>query len=398
MTQKHHTTAPQRDDSERAAESRAAAALLGEVLAGTTRSVAAAHRQASDATDAIIPPWLRPWRRISRPATSAIYATVAAGVEIAPAVAAVVADVSGKPEAMALSKSPRGRAVLSVADGFWSSKVRRYPELSIQMAVRVANEDLPLTPTAVAEAFPHASGHLVIYVHGLVENDEHWRRAIGTERLPGATPVVVRYPTGDSIDSNAAAFADLVADVIAAWPTPVDTLDLIGHSMGGLVVTRAIDVARERDLGWPVVLRHTITLGTPHHGAPLARLVHGADRVLTATPVVSPVADYLWVRTPGVRDLERNPHESRAATIGGQRITAVSSSRFGAPDGLAARVVGDGVVPLPSAAAAQAAAWHVDHRTVQGVGHVALLDHASVEEVVAEVLAGGRAGEPSRDS
>lgn len=388
MTQHDTASQAQPDDTDLGAESRAAAALLGDVLAGTTRSVAAAHRQAGDISDTVIPRWLRPWRAVSRPATSAIYATVEAGVRIAPAVAAVVADVSGKPDAMALSTSPRGRAVLSLADGFWASKVRDHPELTIEMAVRVAHQDLPLTPVAVAAAFPHASGHLVIYVHGLVENDESWRRAIGTEALPGATPVVVRYPTGDSIDANAHAFAYLIADLIAAWPTPVDTIDLIGHSMGGLVITGAVTAAHELDLGWPLVVRHTVTLGTPHHGAPLARLVHGADRVLSVTPVAAPVAEYLWVRTSGVRDLERDPHRDSPAAKHPLAVTAVSSSRFGSPHGLVARIVGDGVVPLPSAAAEQAAAWHVDHRTVQGVGHVALLDHASIDEVVAHVLAG----------
>jgi hypothetical protein len=108
-------------------------------------------------------------------------------------------------------------------------------------------------------------------------------------RIPGQAPAGAlaaipeqAYGSGDTqgdVDVAAGRLADLVEDVLVAEPGV--TVDLYGHSLGGLVVRLALaDLAgRGVDLGR---IGLVATLGSPHRGAALATLVAtGNERVLT---------------------------------------------------------------------------------------------------------------------
>ena len=69
---------------------------------------------------------------------------------------------------------------------------RDRPELAIEMGVRHEGRDVVLTHDGVRAAFPDATGRLVVFLHGLCENEAYWRRH--RERL-GST---VRTSSADS--------------------------------------------------------------------------------------------------------------------------------------------------------------------------------------------------------
>ena len=50
------------------------------------------------------------------------------------------------------------------------------------------------------------------------------------------TPLLLRYNTGLRIADNGAALSLLLTDLVERWPVPVHRIDLVGHSMGGLVL------------------------------------------------------------------------------------------------------------------------------------------------------------------
>ncbi len=60
------------------------------------------------------------------------------------------------------------------------------------------------------------------------------------------TPVYLRYNTGLPVGRNGADLAWLLDDLVAAWPVPVRSIALVGHSMGGLVVRAAFHAAAHR--------------------------------------------------------------------------------------------------------------------------------------------------------
>jgi hypothetical protein len=182
--------------------------------------------------------------------------------------------------------------------------------LAIEMAVRAGGGDVGLTAGQVAAAFPGATPDLAVFVHGLAETDESWRRRAGDwapygDRLRaqfGYTPVYVRYNTGRHVSDSGRDLADLLDGLERAWPEPVREILLAGHSMGGLVIRSACHYGREASAGWVDRVRHVFYLGSPHLGAPLARAAGVAGQILGMIPETRPFAG-LAAGPASVRDL-----------------------------------------------------------------------------------------------
>src|SRR5207302_9016336 len=106
--------------------------------------------------------------------------------------------------------------------------------------------------TRYDEAATPPTGDIAVWVHGLCETDASWRlgaldhhqdpRSTHGRRLYdecGLTPVYLRYNTGRHISTNGRELDRLLTDLVDTWPTPINRLTVIGHSMGGLVIRPA---------------------------------------------------------------------------------------------------------------------------------------------------------------
>jgi pimeloyl-ACP methyl ester carboxylesterase len=162
----------------------------------------------------------------------------------------------------------------------------------------------------------YGEGPPVVLVHGLTETEGAWcykpeRGATYGERLRediGLTPVYLRYNSGLHVSDNGRALSDLLAAVVAEWPCDVQDIVLIGHSMGGLVARSALHQAAggtAEALPWTSLVRDTITLGTPHLGAPLERGAHRLTHTLARLPETRPLSRLLASRSVGIKDLRR---------------------------------------------------------------------------------------------
>ena len=182
--------------------------------------------------------------------------------------------------------------------------------LAIRMAVRAGGSDVELASQQVREAFGDATPKLAVFVHGLVETENSWlRQASRSEpygrRLQaefGYTPVYVRYNTGRHVSDNGRELARLLDELTAAWPGQVREILLVGHSMGGLVIRAACHYGSEDGAPWVRHVRHVFYLGSPHLGAPLARVAGLAGWALSQLPETRPFADLL-TGSSGIRDL-----------------------------------------------------------------------------------------------
>ena len=63
----------------------------------------------------------------------------------------------------------------------------------------------------------------------------------------------------------------LLDTLVRAWPVPLESIDLVTHSMGGLVARSALHQAVQNGQDWPCRVGKLVFLGTPHQGAPLER-------------------------------------------------------------------------------------------------------------------------------
>ncbi|GAA1530893.1 alpha/beta hydrolase [Nocardioides humi] len=214
----------------------------------------------------------------------------------------------------ALEEGPRGRFVNAAVNGLIGEELRRdRPRLAIEMAVRHDGRDVVLTPEGVAGAFPGATGRLVVFLHGLCENEAYWRRhrdRLGStygESLAGRgwTPVYLRANTGLPLRENGVVLASLMQRLVDAWPTEVTRIALVGHSLGGLVVRASSAVVADGDAPapWTRLVTDVVTLGTPHLGSWFAVSADHASRTLARAPEVAAFGRIIDRQAPGIHDL-----------------------------------------------------------------------------------------------
>ena len=331
-----------------------------------------------------------------RAITSAVYGGVSAGLRAASVGLEKVGATGVGPR---LEAGPRGRFVSSAVNGLIGDRlVRERPRLAIGTSVRAQGRDVPLDDAGLAAAFPQATGRVVVFLHGLCENEsywERWRERTGTtyaEMLAaeGWTPVYLRANTGLGLRENGAALSALMQRLVEAWPVPVDRVALVGHSMGGLILRAAGAVANDVEEPWTERVSDVVTLGTPHLGAPIARGIGHGSRGLSRLPETAAFGRILDWRSVGVHDLVAGLAED-VPPLPHARYRLVAATLTAQERHPVGHVVGDLLVRPPSAYGRDRYGQELfPDATVLHLGrtdHFGLLNHPDVHEALREWLA-----------
>src|SRR5258705_9391765 len=203
---------------------------------------------------------------------------------------------------------------LSVLNGLLGDLLEeRQSRLAIPMTFRCDGADIILHRPTVADQLSGATGAVCLFVPGLMSSDAVWRFPGQGETTYGSrlaadrnvTPVFLRYNSGRHVSANGRQLAVLLEALVAAWPVEIDELNLIGHSMGGLVVRSACYYGALEGCVWVEKVRRVFLLGAPMSGAPLEKLLHAADFTLTTiwNPVTRLIGRALRRRSAGIKDL-----------------------------------------------------------------------------------------------
>lgn len=342
-----------------------------------------------------------------------VYGIVRTSLVVGGAAAGMAASAVGSERGTDLRTTALGSHALSALNAVVGDALARSGDpLATPMAVRVRHRDVPPTRGALAAAFPDATSRVVVFVHGLGENERSWlRRANGAEgagtygsRLAadfGYTPVYLAYNSGRHISESGSDLDRLLRQLFEQWPGGIDELMLVGHSMGGLVIRSACHHGAEHD--WAASLRHAVYLGSPHTGAPLARGARLLARTFGVLPETRPLA-MAADHSPGVRDLRHgyivdadwadcdqgmclDDHRTDVPLLATANHYVVSAAVVRSPRSTTARLVGDLLVQPSSAHGRRRRRQPIDfqpeHRQHHGrLTHFDLLNHPVVYDAL----------------
>ncbi len=301
-------------------------------------------------------------------------------------------------------------------NGFWGDYLsQRNNNLAEGMTLRSNGRALQINDATVSAAFPDATSKVCVLVHGLASTEWLWTfssaayydgdatKSFGSRLYEdlGFTPVYIRYNTGLHISDNGRQLAELISELLDAYPVPIEEIALIGHSMGGLVARSAASYAAEQKLPWIAYLRHVACVGAPNLGAPLEKVVNlltGVLRNVDAAGAQVP-ARILNSRSAGVKDL-RYGYTMDEEWLGKDPDAVFANARLDIPliDGVGyyffaatisndtkhpvGRLLGDLLVRLPSAAGkTKNKARRIPFssgRVFPGMSHIHIVNHPDV--------------------
>lgn len=295
--------------------------------------------------------------------------------------------------------------------------------LDLGLALRSASRFIDTTSAeSVQRAIEHPSGKIAVFVHGLCTTEWSWcleaeqyhgapdvNFGVLLERDEGFVPIFARYNTGRHISQNGRALAEQLEALLARWPVPVTSVALIGHSMGGLVSRSASHFADREGMLWRAKLTHVVSLGSPHHGAPLEKIGNVLTSALLAVdwPATKIPGRILQGRSAGIKDLRygyvldedwlgRDPdallenHQSETAPLDGVAYCFISATMTEDPEHPVGKIMGDLLVRVPSAEAdrIRERSFEIATKRYGGVLHHELQNHPDVYAQVRSFVAG----------
>ncbi|MGI4870131.1 MAG: esterase/lipase family protein [Janthinobacterium lividum] len=187
---------------------------------------------------------------------------------------------------------------------------------TIALNFRRGGHDISVAELGLTEPYQRT----VVFVHGLMGDELIWQT--GFQDAPdaplrygprlaaeaGVRPLYVRYNSGLHISENGRALSQLLTELVAAYPTAIGELALVGHSMGGLVIrsagyyatssisNKAVPTKKRttkaekllidncslliEDAPWLAHLRSVFLLGVPHDGSYLEQNGQLVERLL----------------------------------------------------------------------------------------------------------------------
>jgi pimeloyl-ACP methyl ester carboxylesterase len=237
--------------------------------------------------------------------------------------------------------------------------------------------------------------NILLVIHGLCMNDLQWtsthegvetNHAEAVANAHGFTPIYLRYNTGKSIEENGAELSLKLEALISTWPTVINEINVLAHSMGGLVIRSAMHHADQSasKLQWRKNLKRIAFLGTPHHGAPLEKAGHWIDLLLGSTPYSKPFVALTKLRSVGINNLRDGLTHSLPKKVA---LLAVAGCATAKRNKATDHISGDGLVSVNSALGTDLGFKQEDTRVFLKMNHMQLLSRPEVAEPLIKFFA-----------
>ena len=272
-----------------------------------------------------------------------------------------------------LSRLPNAREeALGVVNGAFGDRLAAANSAyALELDIFVGEERTPI------DELPPSDAGVCLFVHGLMGSQYAW--SLGTEhgeRLDygwsfqnelDITPLYVRFNSGLHISTNGKQLARRIARWFDAQETPPPTIDIIGHSMGGLVARSALHYALAEGAAWTQRVERVFLLGAPNHGARLEQFAHVTAFTLESiwNPWTKLIGKAINLRADGIKDLRHGfcldedwAHKDQdQLRLAAPRTTHspsrarwfVAAAQLGKKEDWVSKLLGDGLVRPPSA-------------------------------------------------
>lgn len=210
--------------------------------------------------------------------------------------------------ATSVADNPTGAALVAgITCAFGDSMSNAGSALAMDMSVRVRGRAVPVDRAALRQSFPVARPRIVVFIHGLGGTEFVWGKQFSyADHLRhdlDVSPIQIRYNTGIGIAESGADLDTLLGDLVRHWPVEIESIDMIGHSMGGLVVRSACAIAAQGPSPWLDLVDNVCYLAAPNHGVPTEQAAARAISALGAFRATLPLARLANRRSAGIKDL-----------------------------------------------------------------------------------------------
>ncbi|MGI9667332.1 MAG: esterase/lipase family protein [Acidimicrobiia bacterium] len=277
-----------------------------------------------------------------------------------------------------------GRTVAIAASLWGDTGDARFERLATTMSARDANGHLVYPWDRPLKM---ASPRLVVLIHGLSQADDCWAGTGGLLEhlvaIPDLTAITLRYNAAMPIASNGEHLDAMLTALTNRWPVPLESISLVGYSMGGVVAHHAVAAAESRDSPWLTHVDDVVSIGSPHGGSRIETAVATATMALRLARHTRPLADFFDSRSSGIKGLHTSMEVqdvSGASTRA--RYHFIAGGITQSPANPVSIIAGDLVVH-PASAMGPAHLARASERLVGGVHHLALVRHPAV---VSQVL------------
>lgn len=186
--------------------------------------------------------------------------------------------------------------------------------LAIKMSFRYSNQDVAVHELSTYYDFKQFGGKVNVLIHGLMGDEYMWKKEkpkqknkIGDwlENNSFANNLYLRYNTGLHISENGRALSDLLEKFTTQYGDEITQINLIGHSMGGLLIRSAGYYADIQRQNWIAKLKNVFLIGVPNEGSYLAQIGFFVKHVFRKIDISHDdyIARLMDVRSNGIKDL-----------------------------------------------------------------------------------------------
>jgi len=186
--------------------------------------------------------------------------------------------------------------------------------LAIKMFFRHKNQDIPIEKLSDYYDFNEFEGKISILIHGLMGDEYMWKaikpsgdNKIGDwlEENKSSHILYLRYNTGLHISENGRALSNLLNQLIGLYGNKIQQINLLGHSMGGLVIRSAGYYADIQRQNWTSKLKTIFLIGVPNEGSYLAQMGFFVGHLFRKLDISynDNIAKFMDIRSNGIKDL-----------------------------------------------------------------------------------------------